>query len=74
MTSSPPTPGEGGKLTKAQRALLVRAAASGDCYVWGRHQMRTANVLHERGLIARTVNGYATITEAGRAALKEQKP
>jgi hypothetical protein len=65
------------KLTKAQRAMLIRARderageANGDgCYIWGRHEMRTANVLTDRGLIKGTANGYATLTPAGRAALE----
>lgn len=63
-------------LTRPQRAMLVRARderaseAGGDgCYLWGRHEMRTANVLRDRGLLRVTPNGYATLTPAGRASL-----
>lgn len=65
------------KLTKAQRAFLTRAAAetyadySGrGAYIWGRHEMRTANVLRNRDLLSIGAASYAKITPAGLAALK----
>lgn len=63
-------------LTKAQRAFLVRArdATLGDgsgkgAYIWGRHEMRTANTLQRDGLVQISALSYARITDAGRATL-----